>query len=167
MPSAIHPRPDPSLILTKDPVLQSLHPARVGDKYEDNFLKVSPYDGPLHRLDLPTVGTSQKLLATALTLMKPTKEHERDFSTAKYAASFNWDEIVQRLQYLVKDHKYQWQRQDFYVIVFRSRLPPTTDRLELARLDINSHQEATKSGGLLKYWFGEPDAAGRNLATCT
>ena len=40
------------------------------------------------------------------------------------------------------------------------------DREKLFVLDKNSHAEAVRSGGLLKYWYGEPDAEGANLATC-
>lgn len=53
------------------------------------------------------------------------------------------------------------------IVVFRSQVPPTTSRHALGELDQRSHAEAMKSGGLLKYWFGMPDADGRNLATCT
>jgi len=44
--------------------------------------------------------------------------------------------------------------------------PTLDERLEREELDEGSHAEATKSGGLLKYWFGMPDEDGRNLATC-
>lgn len=55
---------------------------------------------------------------------------------------------------------------DLVIVVFRSQVPPTTSRHALRDLDQESHAEAMKSGGLLKYWFGMPDADGRNLATC-
>lgn len=54
----------------------------------------------------------------------------------------------------------------FYIVVFRSRIPPTTVYADLGVLDKAAHAEATKSGGFLKYWFGSPDSEGRNLATC-
>lgn len=64
------------------------------------------------------------------------------------------------------EHDFDWEEQNFYVVVFRSQVPPTTDRSHLGTLDERSHVEAMEGGGLLKYWFGTPDATGRNLATC-
>ncbi|KAJ9092393.1 hypothetical protein QFC21_006895 [Naganishia friedmannii] len=32
--------------------------------------------------------------------------------------------------------------------------------------DREAHEEAVQSGGLLMYWYGEPDAQGNNVATC-
>ena len=65
-----------------------------------------------------------------------------------------------------KQEDHQWPHQSFYIVVFRSRIPPTTSRLQLGELDERAHAEAMQSGGLLKYWFGVPDGEGRNLATC-
>ena len=58
------------------------------------------------------------------------------------------------------------EKLDFYVIVFRSKVNQHADRQLLGELDKAAHLEAVESGGLLKYWFGEPDEAGRILATC-
>lgn len=167
MPSVIQITSEIPFTSAKDPALQPITQARIRDKHEGSLLQVSPYTDPAHLLDLNKVDKPQQLLAKALRLMEPTTRHAGDFATTRYAEAFNWDEVVQSLrQHIVNDHGFHWQRQDFYVVVFRSRLPLTTDRHELGRLDKRSHDEATKSGGLLKYWFGEPDANGRNLATC-
>ena len=128
-----------------------------------HFLVVSPYTSNPHLLDLRTLDISQQLLARALTHLQAVRE---DYATASYVDSFNWTAVLARLKTLVQQNNHHWRRQDFYIVVFRSQVPPTTSRLELGELDQRSHAEATKSGGLLKYWFGNPDIHGRNLATC-
>ena len=131
---------------------------------QDNLLIVSPYTTALHLLDLGTISEPNRLLAKALTLFKQVRH---DYATAPYAESFNWAHVIGFLRTLVEaECTYDWEQQSFYIIVFRSQLPPATDRTHLAKLDRLSHAEAMESGGLLKYWFGVPDANGRNLATC-
>ena len=129
-----------------------------------DHLVVSPYATTPHLLDLRKLEESPRLLAKALTVLQSVRE---DYATAPYHLSFNWNAVTEQLKSLLETSKYQWTRQHFYIVIFRSQLPPTTDRIHLGQLDQNSHAEATKSGGLLKYWFGLPDANGRNLATCT
>lgn len=58
-----------------------------------------------------------------------------------------------------------------FVIAFRSKLKPhiranPENIAALMNADKLSHAEATQLGGLLKYWYGEPDQLGNNLATC-
>ena len=129
-----------------------------------HHLIVSPYTTLPHLLDLRSLGEPQKLLAKSLTALQSIRE---DYATAPYHQSFNWDAVINQLKSLLETSKYQWHHQHFYIVVFRSQIPPTTDRTHLIELDQRSHAEATKSGGLLKYWFGLPDENGRNLATCT
>ena len=129
-----------------------------------NLLIVSPYTNRPHLLDLDTLSTSQKLVAKALTQLAPTTE---EYATTPYLDAFNWHTIHQYLKSLIESERYQWENQFFYIVVFKSQVPPTTDRSKLGELDRKSHAEAMKSGGLLKYWFGIPNAEGRNLATCT
>ena len=127
-------------------------------------LAVSPYGGPSHLLDLSTVSKPDQLLAQALTLLQPIRS---DYATAPYLDSFNWTTVIESLVASLKvNDDFEWQSEAFYIIVFRSQIPPTTDRSHLFALDELSHAEAMESGGLLKYWFGTPDAEGRNLATC-
>ena len=103
-------------------------------------------------------------MAKALTLLKTTRD---DYATAPYGDSFNWPEVLDEFKKLCElEDGFHWQEKTFYIVAFRSKIRPTTDRSHLGALDEASHLEATKGGGLLKYWFGEPDAAGRNLATC-
>ena len=127
------------------------------------FLVSSPYPFPPHLLDLSALTASQSLLAEALGSMEAVRP---DYATAPYDAAFNWDTVMDKLRSLASTRNFQWPHQYFYIVVFRSRIPDTSVRAELGRLDEKSHTEANQSGGLLKYWFGVPDAEGRNLATC-
>ncbi|PYH46209.1 uncharacterized protein BP01DRAFT_373211 [Aspergillus saccharolyticus JOP 1030-1] len=127
-------------------------------------LIVSPYNSPLHLLDLRTLDPSNQLLAQALTILQPTRP---DYATAPYTESFNWTAVLGLLRELVHArHGTVWPAQSFYVVTFRSRLRADADGERLYLLDAHSHQEAMASGGLLKYWFGSKDAERRNLATC-
>ncbi|MCJ1433947.1 hypothetical protein MMC27_003312 [Xylographa pallens] len=131
---------------------------------QDNLLIASPYTTPPHLLDLRTISKPNQLLAKALTSFKQVR---RDYATAPYAESFNWAHVIEALRVLVDEEcAFSWDQQSFYIIVFRSQLPPATDQTHLANLDKLSHAGANQSGGLLKYWFGVPDVNGRNLATC-
>jgi hypothetical protein len=128
------------------------------------LLVVSPYTTRSHLLDLDSIPLTCVHLARALTVMRATR---KDYATAGYTESFNWNKVIEHLKRLIeKDDACQWQDQQFYIVVFRSQIPPSTDRPHLGALDELSHAEAMESGGLLKYWFGIPDHTGRNLATC-
>jgi hypothetical protein len=130
----------------------------------DNLLVVSPYLTRPHLLDLHGLSKPVQLVSKALTLLQPIRA---DYATAPYLDSFNWVAVMERLQGLCgAELGYQLESQAFYVIVFRSQIPHSTDRSYLGALDELSHAEAMESGGLLKYWFGLPDEHGRNLATC-
>lgn len=144
------------------------NPALLANHSQDtdvgHHLVVSPYTTLPHLLDLRTLEEPQRLLAKSLTLLQSTQD---DYATAPYHKSFNWDAVVDQLRSLLGSSNHHWNHQYFYIVVFRSQIPPTTDRTHLIELDQKSHAEATRSGGLLKYWFGMPDQNGRNLATCT
>lgn len=129
----------------------------------DDRLIVSPYNEEPHLLDLKRLDTPNQLLAKALTIFKPVRD---DYATAPYTESFNWQAVVDFLRDLSQAEGYRWKRQKFYVVTFRSQLFPDVDQQRLHDLDVRSHQEATASGGLLKYWFGTKDEKHRNLATC-
>ncbi|KAI5867342.1 hypothetical protein GGS23DRAFT_172085 [Durotheca rogersii] len=130
---------------------------------ENHFLVVSPYGEREHLLDLRSLDAENALLARALagmTCLRP------DYATAPYIDIFNWQEIIEELARLAQQHGHQWKETSFFVVAFRSQIPPTTVYEDLGVLDKAAHAEATASGGFLKYWFGSPDKDGRNLATC-
>jgi hypothetical protein len=129
----------------------------------DDLLIVSPYNEPLHLLDLKALDIPNRLLAKALTLLKPIRD---DYATADYNESFNWQSVVDFVGELADAEGHDWKKQSFYVVVFRSCLQPTADGSRLHDLDSHSHIEAMASGGLLKYWFGTKDENHQNLATC-
>jgi hypothetical protein len=137
--------------------------AVVPNPSQDRHLIVSPYSEQEHLLDLETLDIENQLLAIALTKMKCLRQ---DYATAPYVQTFNWEEIIETLQTLAGRLNHTWKRTSFFVVAFRSRIPPTTVYAELGTLDKAAHAEATASGGFLKYWFGTPDIEGRNLATC-
>lgn len=123
----------------------------------------SPYNEPAHLLDLTTLDQQSQLLAKALTAFQPTRA---DYATAAYTESFNWDAVFSFLRELCKVDGYVWAKREFFVVVFRSCIALNADVDRLHELDAKSHQEATASGGLLKYWFGSKNAERENLATC-
>jgi len=126
-------------------------------------LKSSPYDDPLNFLILTELATQERLFAIALTSLQSTRPN---YATAPYLDSFNWSAVFALLRDLCTLSGVNWQQQEFYLVIFRSKLRSDADRNRLGQLDQKSHQEACESGGLLTYWFGTPDAEMRNLATC-
>ncbi|KAL7628454.1 hypothetical protein AAE478_002657 [Parahypoxylon ruwenzoriense] len=130
---------------------------------KSHFLIVSPYTEQEHLLDLRTVDAENALLARALIGMRSLRS---DYATAPYIEIFNWDEVIEELTRLVRQHGHEWKETSFFVVAFRSQIPPTTVYEDLGVLDKAAHAEATASGGFLKYWFGDPDKDGKNLATC-
>lgn len=147
--------PDASQILPIDGIAQTTAP--------EDLLVVSPYTSQPHLLDLTLLNGSQILLAKALTILAPVAA---SYATSPYISSFNWKAVFSLLAASTKASGHAWKEQFFYVIIFRSQIPPSTSRLDLAALDMKAHVEAMAGNGLLKYWFGTPDAEGRNLATC-
>jgi hypothetical protein len=130
-----------------------------------DLLQASPYSDRPHLLDLTTLTKPLQLFAEALTAMRWIKQ---EFATSPYDKAFNWDSVVDTFSRTInveQPHNIP-EKLDFYVIVFRSKVNQYADRQLLGELDKAAHLEAVESGGLLKYWFGEPDEAGRNLATC-
>lgn len=127
------------------------------------WLAVSPYLEREHQLDLRTIDTPYRLLALALTKLEKATD---DYAIVKYEDAFKWSDLMNHLKDLADGEDYKWKRQQFYVVEFRSKLKKDIDNDLLFRLDKKSHEEATAAGGLLKYWYGEPDSDRRNLATC-
>ena len=152
MAVSIAPLDAESTTSTQLPIKQStltvqLSPPSPEISYE-NLLVVSPYDELPHLLDLHTLDTANQLLARALVGLKCLRE---DYATAPYVEIFNWSEVVQSVKELAFSSKFNWKEQGFYIVVFRSQIPPTTVYADLGVLDKAAHAEATESGGFLKY----------------
>lgn len=131
---------------------------------EHNYIQTSPYTEQNHLLDLNSLTKPHKIMAQALTVMQPLSGQ---YATTAYKEAFNWEDVVDKLRELSEagGTGYVFPETSFYVIVFRSRVPPGVYRPELGVLDKEAHREAVESGWLLKYWFGTPDQEGKNLAT--
>ncbi|KAJ5939585.1 hypothetical protein N7466_002719 [Penicillium verhagenii] len=130
---------------------------------QDSRLIASPYNSPPHLLDLNSLDTQSRLLSLALAYFTPTRD---DYATAEYLDSFNWTEVFDLVKAFSAAEGHTWTAQTFYVVSFRSVLQPGVDNDHLHDLDAYSHQEATASGGLLKYWYGTKNEKRQNLATC-
>lgn len=128
------------------------------------YLISSPYYDFGNQLDLHSLDGQSRLFALALTNLRSIID---GYATAPYMDSFNWPDVFSVLKSMCLDVGLDWQRHEFYAVIFRSRLRKGADRVRLGELDQRSHEEACASGGLLKYWFGTPDRDGKKLATCT
>ncbi|KAJ2984879.1 hypothetical protein NUW58_g1511 [Xylaria curta] len=137
-------------------------PATSLDEAED-LLVISPYTEREHLLDLRSLDTENAILAQALVHLKCLRP---DYATAPYIDTFNWEEVMEQVKMLAQQKEHSWKGSSFFVVAFRSQIPPTTVYEDLGTLDKAAHAEATASGGFLKYWFGSPDKDGKNLATC-
>ena len=111
------------------------------------YLVTSPYAEPAHQLDLLSVNEENRLLALALVKMRSLRD---DYATAPYLDTFNWDEIVETLRALARERGHRWRETSFYIVAFRSQIPPTTVYADLGVLDKAAHAEAVASGGFLK-----------------
>jgi hypothetical protein len=133
----------------KRPVIQSEVevPSSPDVPDEPRYLVVSPYTDQEHLLDLQTVDTENQLLALALVHMTHLRE---DYATAPYLDTFNWDEVIESLRALARKRDHAWKETSFYIVAFRSQIPPTTVYSDLGVLDKAAHVEATASGGFLK-----------------
>lgn len=130
-------------------VVSDIRPLAVRQKTRwDRYLVVSPYHEQDHLLDLETLDAENQLLSLSLTKLKCLRE---DYATAPYVETFNWGEIIDTLQTLTRETNHTWKETSFFVVAFRSRIPPTTVYAELGTLDKAAHAEATASGGFLKY----------------
>jgi hypothetical protein len=113
----------------------------------EDLLVISPYIDAPHLLDLGTLEPQSRLLAIALINLQSLRN---DYATAPYIEIFNWAVVIDILRQLILATRHRWIEQKFYIVVFRSRVPPTTDYSQLGTLDKAAHAEAIKSGGFLK-----------------
>ena len=114
---------------------------------EDRFLIVSPYVEKEHLLDLDTLDVENQLLAQALANFTCLRD---DYATSPYLDTFNWPEIIEEVRALARKRQHKWKETSFFIVAFRSQIPPTTVYADLGVLDKAAHAEATESGGFLK-----------------
>lgn len=123
-----------------------------------NHIITSPYTSPEHQLDLSTLDAEHALFARALQGLRVVRD---DYATAGYIESFNWGEIMGRLRELVEEEGGPnggrespgtggFKETSFFIVAFRSRVPPTTVYEDLGVLDEVAHAEAVACGGFLK-----------------
>ncbi|KAI0882991.1 uncharacterized protein GGS22DRAFT_190966 [Annulohypoxylon maeteangense] len=163
LPHASLQEKEPITVLTHEIAMAPADSAGIFAHDGEHFFVQSPYTEREHLLDLRTLDVENALLARALAGMRCLRS---DYATSPYAETFNWDEVIENLIQLVQQHEYRWKETSFFIVAFRSQIPPTTVYEDLGALDKVAHAEAVASGGFLKYWFGHPDKDGRNLATC-
>lgn len=113
----------------------------------ERYIVASPYTEKEHLLDLESVDAENRLLALALTRFRCLRP---DYATAPYPETFNWTEIVETVKALAMARTHRWRETSFFIVAFRSQIPPTTIYAELGTLDKAAHAEATASGGFLK-----------------
>ncbi|KAG5359231.1 UPF0643 protein [Yarrowia sp. C11] len=129
------------------------------DSERPRIVQSSPYTGEAHLLDLG--GVPQNLHEVVVALRDVFRAVKPDYAVGDYVESFPFEDLTPLIPEGVTLH----------CVAFRSRLfehvrTSHDMRQKLSDLDEASHAEANTSGGLLKYWFGIPDEAGNNLATC-
>lgn len=128
----------------------------------------SPYIERDHLLQLSTLQPEYQATALALQAFRATSPK---YAVENYLASFNVSEVVTQIRDQAKQMRITIPHQ-IYVIAFRSILKPEiradAEKIKLLyEADKQSHAEANLLGGLLKYWYGEPDPeTGNNVATC-
>ncbi|KAK2016653.1 hypothetical protein LZ32DRAFT_601061 [Colletotrichum eremochloae] len=111
------------------------------------FLVHSPYTDPEHLLDLDTLDDENALLARALSRMECLRA---DYATADYVESFNWEDVMSELKSLIQSTGKKFKETSFYIVAFRSTIPPSTVYEDLGILDKAAHAEANQVGGFLK-----------------
>ncbi len=141
--------------------VSELHPAAGAPNAK--LLISSPYLELHHQLDLSTLDAQSALFARSLAVLDSATTV---YATSEYTDALTWSAVVAHLRKLCAEQNHTWTQQAFYVVAFYSKLKEGADRNLLQQLDKESHAEAAKSGGLLKYWFGSPNEQRRNLATC-
>lgn len=113
----------------------------------EDLLVISPYTERQHLLDLKSLDVESAILAQALVHMNCLRP---DYATAPYIDTFNWEEVIEQVKRLAQQKKHTWKESFFFVVAFRSQIPPTTVYEDLGALDKAAHAEATATGGFLK-----------------
>lgn len=98
----------------------------------------SPYTDLVNQLEVGTLSISVRLFALALSTLAPIRT---DYATSPYMSSFNWEQVFSRLRMLCASAGLQWEREEFYVVIFRSRRRQGINVDRLGGLDKRSHEE--------------------------
>ncbi|KAH8159191.1 hypothetical protein CIB48_g9066 [Xylaria polymorpha] len=116
-------------------------PETFRDEAQD-LLVISPYTEREHLLNLKNLDIENAILAQALVHLKCLRS---DYATAPYIDTFNWREVVEQVKRLAQQNEHRWKGSSFFVVAFRSQIPPTTVYEDLGTLDKAAHAEATAS----------------------
>ncbi|PWN18266.1 hypothetical protein BCV69DRAFT_285241 [Microstroma glucosiphilum] len=145
----------PELDLQSRYLWHALHYFRVQDNdYAKGYAERA---GKAPRFD-SAVGVCPFLAATSSSSSSaPHSTRDPNSSAAIIFKTFNWSSLRLPLSL-----QHEW-----YGVTFRSIRRAASASLSLYQADRLSHEEAVSSGGLILYWYGQPDAeTGENLATC-
>lgn len=144
---------DPASLRLVDPLAQEIKKTAAVNVTEvdvtdtERFIVHSPYTDPEHLLDLETLDDENALLARALSHLECLRA---DYATAGYTESFNWEDVMRELKTLVQTTGKTFKETSFYIVAFRSQIPPSTVYGDLGILDKAAHAEANQVGGFLK-----------------
>lgn len=142
---------DESVLPNSVPRIRITEPKMLPDsRWNGRWIQASPYEEDSHLTDLGPLDVQSQLFALALMSLRSA---DNNYQSVFYEQALNWSEVKAQLQKLTRDIGINWQRQDFYVVEFRSTLKEGIDLPLLFRLDKESHREAAESGGLLKCKF--------------
>lgn len=135
-----------SLLYASDPSADS---TRATTPESPSTIITSPYTEPEHQLDLSTLNPENALFARALQHLRCIRD---DYATASYLESFNWVEVLKKLKELAEGEVggSGFRETSFFIVAFRSTVPPTTEYEDLGALDKVAHEEAVACGGFLK-----------------
>lgn len=146
----------PELDLQSRYLWHALHNFRVQDSdyakgYAERARKAPRFDSAGGVCPFLAASSSSSASASA------TSTSEADSPAATISKTFNWSSLRLPLSL-----QHEW-----YGVTFRSVRRPASSSLSLYQADRLSHEEAVSSGGLILYWYGQPDVeTGENLATC-
>jgi len=139
-------------VLYLPPLLSSLPDSCSAAEAPSNLNSSSP--PIMTETRLPDIDPTSLSLHKALHHFKPITP---DYANTPYDKAFNWSELK-----LPKDEEREW-----FCAAFRSKRKAGSDGISLYDADKLAHDEAIRHGGLILYWYGEPNPeTGMNLATC-
>ncbi|TKY88973.1 hypothetical protein EX895_002214 [Sporisorium graminicola] len=119
--------------------------------YASGYLDIA--QPPPHPLP-PTTATTTTALTTC-----PAFSSASTRALAQLRTSFNWSALPTLPACA--------EPRSWYGVLFLSVRQPGSESTSFYEADRLAHEEATRSGGLIMYWYGSPNpSTGANLATC-